>query len=330
MAQISYEESGSSKDSVVKEEKVHPRIKITKRNISQSQWRITIERLQKNRVAVIAFYYIGLNILIAFIYPILMGFNPVGAVPGHDRRFGGGANAFPSLKYPGGTDLRGMDSFARVLSGSETSLTVGILSTIIALLIGVVVGLYAGYYQGKTEEILMRITDLFLAVPFLIIALILLRLVDLGQADAIESLTHVQIITILIGLFGWAGLARLVTANVKQVTALEYIDAVKIMGANNRRILFVHIFPNVLPPIIVLGALFVAGGILAEAGLAFLGFADPTNTVSWGIQVNLARPKLNEHPEQALIPGFAIFFLVLCVNLFGDGLRDALDPRLKE
>lgn len=330
MAQVTYEEKDSIKESVVKEERVQQRVIIASRSISQSQWKITYARLRKNRVAIISFYYICLNILIALIHPILMAFDPNGSVPGHDRRFGGGASAFPSLKYPGGTDLRGMDSFARVLAGSETSLTVGILSTIIAMVIGILVGLYAGYYQGKTEEILMRITDLFLAVPFLIIALILLRLVDLGQADAIDSLSHVQIITLLIGIFGWAGLARLVTANVKQVSALEYIHAAKIMGASNRRILFIHVFPNVLPPIIVIGALFIAGGILAEAGLAFLGFGDPTNTLSWGIQVNLARPKLFEHPEQALIPGFAIFFLVLSVNLFGDGLRDALDPRLKD
>lgn len=329
MSQVSYDDKGKTVDAVVKEEK-QQRIKVAKGSISQSQWAIVMARLKKNRVATLAFYYIALNLLIAFFYPLLIGNSPIVTDPGRDRRYGGGASEFPTLKYPGGTDLRGMDSFARLLAGSQTSISVGVLSTMIALSIGVVVGLYAGFYQGKTEEILMRITDLFLAVPFLIIALILLRLVDLGEADAIDALTHVQIITILIGIFGWAGLARLVTANVKQITALEYIDAVRIMGASQSRVLYIHILPNVLPPIIVLGALFVAGGILSEAGLAFLGFGDPSNTISWGIQVNLARPKLSEHPEQALIPGMAIFFLVLCVNLFGDALRDALDPRLKE
>ncbi|MCE7734563.1 MAG: ABC transporter permease [Candidatus Heimdallarchaeota archaeon] len=329
MAQTSHKDIEHSPVISLKEES-SDRLKIAKRDISQSQWGIVYGRLRRNRVAVISFYYISLNILIAIIYPVLMGSSPITTDPGHDRRFGGGASEFPTLKYPSGTDLRGMDSFARLLAGSQTSISVGVLSTAIALIIGVIVGLYAGYYQGKTEEVLMRITDLFLAVPFLIIALILLRLVDLGQADAIDALTHVQIITILIGIFGWAGLARLVTANVKQVSSLEYIDAVKIMGASSNRILFIHVLPNVLTPIIVIGALFVAGGILAEAGLAFLGFGDPSNTISWGIQVNIARPKLSEHPEQALMPGFAIFFLVLSINLFGDALSDALNPRLKE
>lgn len=329
MAQPSYEDVDQSTEITLKPES-SVRIKIAKRNISQSQWGIVLGRLRRNKVAIISFYYILLNIIIAFLYPILMGSSPITTDPGHDRRFGGGASEFPSLKYPSGTDLRGMDSFSRLLAGSETSISVGVLSTMIAMIIGVLVGLYAGFYQGKTEEILMRITDLFLAVPFLIIALILLRLVDLGQADAIDSLTHVQIITILIGIFGWAGLARLVTANVKQVSSLEYVDAVRIMGASNTRIIYIHVLPNVMTPIIVIGALFVAGGILAEAGLAFLGFGDPSNTISWGIQVNLARPKLSEHPEQALMPGFAIFFLVLSINLFGDALADALNPRLKE
>jgi ABC-type dipeptide/oligopeptide/nickel transport system permease subunit len=176
----------------------------------------------------------------------------------------------------------------------------------------------------------MRFTDLILAVPFLVLALILIRIINSGNATFLENVSYVAIIAMLIGLFGWAGLARLVTANVKQVEALEYVQAVKIMGARDRRIIFLHVLPNVLAPIIVVVALFVASSILSEAGLAFLGFADPANTLSWGVEVSQNQNILRLHPDQVLIPGFAIFFLVLSVNVFGDALRDALDPRLKE
>lgn len=298
--------------------------------VSKNQWVVILQRLAKNRVAMLALYYIALNVFIAVFYPVLMGGSPSANYAVHDARLGGGANTFPNLKYPAGTDLRGMDSFARLLAGTETSLIVGVLSTIISLFIGILMGLMAGFYGGKIEEVIMRLTDLFLAVPFLILALILLRLNDLGQAGFLQSLTHVQVITLLIGVFGWAGLARLVTASVKQVKEMEYIQAIRILGATDRRILFIHIFPNVLAPIIVLGALFIAGGILGEAGLAFLGFGDSLNTISWGIQVNIATSQLRIHPEQSLVPGLAIFFLVLAVNLFGDALADAMNPRLKE
>ncbi len=323
-------EKKSDEISKIRSETEKTKISSKKLQVSTNQWMIVLQRLQKNRIAMLAMYFILLNILIALFYPVLMADNPISRNPGLDRRNGGGANGFPNLKYPAGTDQQGKDTFSRLLAGTETSMLVGLFSTIMSLIIGVLVGLYAGYYQGKVEEILMRITDLFLAVPFLIIALILIRMMDSQIEGPLQGLTHVQIITLLIGFFGWAGLARLVTANVKQICSLEYIDSVRIMGARDRRILFVHILPNVMAPIIVLGAIFVAGAILAEAGLAFLGFGDTVNTISWGIQVSLARTTMILNPEQALIPGFAIFFLILAINLFGDALRDALDPRLKE
>ena len=277
----------------------------------------------------LALYYIILNILIAIFYPILIPFDPIERAPGKDSKFGGGVNAFPSLKYPAGINQTGQDTFSRLLAGSEVSILVGIFATLISVVIGVLVGLLAGYYQGKVEEILMRIVDLFLAVPFLLIAIVLVQIITKGEAPLLQNIAVVWVITLVIGFFGWAGLARLVTANVKQVAALEYVAAVRIMGARDSRILFVHILPNVSAPIIVLTALFTASAILSEAGLAFLGIGDPANTVSWGIMVSNGRPNLSLHPEQSLFPGFGIFFLVLCINLFGDALRDALDPKLK-
>ncbi len=297
---------------------------------SINQWIIVLKRIQKNRVAMVAFYYIILNVLIAIFYPVLLSENPLDNTPGKNEKFGGGTNAFPNLKYPAGVDQLGRDAFSRMLVGAEVSILVGLIATGISLIIGVIIGLMAGYYQGRVEETLMRFTDLVLSVPFLLFAILLVSLIVNGEAYVFNDVPQVWIIAMVIGLFGWAGLARLVTANVKQVSSLEYVSAVRIMGASDKRIIFVHIFPNVLAPIIVLGALFIAGAILSEAGLAFLGLGDPANTVSWGILVSQARPVFAQHPEQALIPGFAIFFLVLAINLFGDALRDALDPKLKD
>jgi peptide/nickel transport system permease protein len=297
---------------------------------SPNHWLLIVKRLRKNKVAMFALYYILFNILIAIIYPIIIPYNPRRTQPGLDRAFGGGVRAFPNLKYPFGTSQIGHDSFSRILTGTETSILVGIFATLIAISVGVIVGLFAGYYKGKVEEVLMRITDIFLAVPFLIIALIIIRIGNSPQNTILSDLDHVTIIALLIGSFGWAGLARLVTANVKQVSTLEYVAAVKILGARDSRILLLHVLPNVLAPIIVVAALFIATAILSEAGLAFLGFADPSNTVSWGVEVSLNQVILRLHPELTLIPGLAIFFLVLAVNIFGDALRDALDPRLKD
>ncbi len=297
---------------------------------SENQWIVVGKRLKRNKVAMIALYFLILTILISVFYPILISFNPTSIAPARNSKYGGGANASPNLKYPAGTDIKGRDGYSRLLVGSETSMTVGIVATLISLVIGVLVGMVAGYYQGSIEEILMRIVDLFLAVPFLLIALLLVNLITSGKAQFLANIPVVMVITYVIGLFGWAGLARLVTANVKQVSSLEYVSAARVMGANDLRILFVHIFPNILAPIIVLGALFVAGAILSEAGLAFLGLGDPANTVSWGIMVSQSQGTLYVNPEQALAPGFAIFFVVLAANLFGDALRDALDPKLKQ
>jgi len=297
---------------------------------SPNQWVVVINRIRKNKIAKYSFYYIMFNILLAIFYPVFLSNDPTSLAPGSDSRYGGGAIAFPNLKYPFGTSQLGFNTYSRIIAGTQTSILVGLFATMIAVFIGVFVGLMAGYYKGRVEEVLMRITDLFLAVPFLIIALILIQIIDSGKSVVFQNVSEVVLITFLIGIFGWAGLARLVTANVKQVAALEYVQAVRIMGARDRRIIGLHILPNVLAPIIVITALTIAGSILSEAGLAFLGFADPANTLSWGIEVSINRDILRIHPDQTLIPGFAIFFLVLAVNIFGDTVRDALDPRLKE
>ncbi|MHA1259184.1 MAG: ABC transporter permease [Candidatus Heimdallarchaeaceae archaeon] len=202
-------------------------------------------------------------------------------------------------------------------------------SSFLSVVIGVALGALAGYYRGWTEEIIMRITDMFLALPFLVIAILAVSFIRRGRLVFLRQIPQSIVIIIVLGVFGWAGLCRLVTANTKQIYRLDYVNAARVLGASNRRIIMVHILPNILAPIIVIGTLAIAGGILSEAGLTFLGLGSPT-TISWGQMVNEAQTVLKTNPELALLPGFAIFFVVLAFNLLGDALRDALDPRLRE
>lgn len=301
----------------------------TLRERSPSQWSLVWKRYSKNKVAILSGSLVLITILIAIFYPILMPFGPVGTEPLFDAWNGGGSTTRPNIKYPAGTDILGRDEFSRLLAGSEVSLTVGIFSSILSLLIGVTLGALAGYYRGWTEEVIMRITDMFLALPFLVIAILAVSFIQRGTLEFLKEIPQSIVIIIVLGVFGWAGLCRLVAANTKQIYNLDYVNAARVLGASNKRIIMSHILPNIMAPIIVLGTLFIAGGILSEAGLTFLGLGSPT-TVSWGQMVNEAQTELKLNPELALLPGFAIFFVVLAFNLLGDALRDALDPRLRE
>lgn len=301
----------------------------TLRERSPSQWTLVWRRYKKNKIAVLSGAIVILVTIIAIIYPILMPFSPVGTTPLFDAWNGGGSLSNPNLKYPGGTDVLGRDEFSRILAGSEVSLTVGLFSSFLSAIIGVALGALAGYYRGWTEEVIMRLTDMFLALPFLVIAILAVSFIRRGRLAFLRQIPQSVVIIIVLGVFGWAGLCRLVNANTKQIYNLDYVNAARVLGASNRRIILIHILPNILAPIIVIVTLGIAGGILSEAGLTFLGLGSPT-TISWGQMVNEAQTVLKTNPELALLPGFAIFFVVLAFNLLGDALRDALDPRLRE
>jgi len=301
----------------------------TLRERSPSQWTLIWRRYKKNKAAVLSGWLVIITTLIAIFYPVLNPFSPIGIKPLFDANNGGGSQSRPNLKYPAGTDILGRDEFSRLMAGSEVSLTVGVFSSLLSVIIGVSLGALAGYYRGWTEEVIMRITDMFLALPFLVIAILAVSFIRRGRLTFLRQLPQSVVIIIVLGVFGWAGLCRLVTANVKQIYNLDYVNAARVLGASDRRIILIHILPNILAPIIVIGTLSIAGGILSEAGLTFLGLGSPT-TVSWGQMVNEAQNVLKQNPELALLPGFAIFFVVLAFNLLGDALRDAMDPRLRE
>ncbi|MHA1910433.1 MAG: ABC transporter permease [Candidatus Kariarchaeaceae archaeon] len=297
---------------------------------SPSLWLLIWKRLRKNNFAMIALYFISLNILIAIFFPIIIPYDPLSIDPLGERKLGGGANRSPNLRHPTGTDPLGRDSFSFLLAGARTSLLVGFIATSISIIIGVIVGLLAGFYEGITEEILMRITDMFLAVPFLIIALALIQVMFNSPNETLRTMPVIWIIIGVLGLFGWAGTARLVVAQTKQTKQLDYVKAARVLGASNFRIMFSHILPNIMAVIIVITTLSIGGNILSEAGLTFLGVGNPNQTISWGVGVNIGQQRLSLNPEQTLVPGFAIFFIVLATNLLGDALRDATDPRLRE
>jgi ABC-type dipeptide/oligopeptide/nickel transport system permease subunit len=225
----------------------------------------------------------------------------------------------PSADHWMGTDIQGRDVWARLVYGARVSLSVGLVSQGIALSLGLVLGLIAGYYGKWIDEIVMRLADVTLAFPTL---LLLIALVAALQ----PSLT---VVFLTIGLVGWAGMARLVRGQVLVVRELEYVQAMRALGARNARIIARHVLPAVVAPVVIAATLGVAAAIMAEASLSFLGLGVQPPTPSWGAMIADGRDlsQLRGAPWTSLFPGLAIGMTVLGFNLLGDALRDALDPR---
>jgi ABC-type dipeptide/oligopeptide/nickel transport system permease subunit len=227
----------------------------------------------------------------------------------------------PSTNHWLGTDIQGRDVWARLVYGARISLSVGLISQGIALALGLVLGLAAGYYGHWVDELVMRLADVTLAFPTL---LLLIALVAALQ----PSLT---VVFLTIGLVGWAGMARLVRGQVLVVRELEYVQAMRALGASNVHIISRHVLPAVIAPVLIAGTLGVAAAIMAEASLSFLGLGVQPPTPSWGAMIADGRDlsQLRSAPWTSLFPGIAIGLTVLGFNLLGDALRDALDPRAK-
>ena len=227
----------------------------------------------------------------------------------------------PSPQHWLGTDIQGRDVWARLVYGARISLSVGLISQGIALALGLVLGLVSGYYGRWVDELVMRLADVTLAFPTL---LLLIALV----AGLQPSLT---VVFLTIGLVGWAGMARLVRGQVRVVRELEYVQAMRALGARNVHIITRHVLPAVIAPVLIAATLGVAAAIMAEASLSFLGLGVQPPTPSWGAMIADGRDlsQLRSAPWTSLFPGIAIGITVLGFNLLGDALRDALDPRAK-
>ena len=225
----------------------------------------------------------------------------------------------PSAGHWLGTDVQGRDIWSRLVYGSRVSLTVGLISQGIALTLGVTLGLLAGYYGRWVDEVVMRLADVTLAFPTL---LLLIAMVAAFQPS-------MGVVFATIGVVGWAGIARLVRGQVLVVRQLEYVQAIRALGARDWRIMLQHVLPNVIAPVVIAATLGVAGAIMAEAALSFLGLGVPPPTPSWGSMIADGRDldQLRRAPWTSIFPGMAIGMAVLGFNLLGDALRDALDPK---
>ena len=225
----------------------------------------------------------------------------------------------PSAQHWLGTDIQGRDIWSRLVYGARVSLTVGLISQGIALALGVTLGLIAGFYGKWVDEVVMRLADVTLAFPTLL--LLIAMVAALQPSEGVVFAT--------IGIVGWAGMARIVRGQVLVVRQLEYIQAIRALGAGDLRIMTQHVLPNVIAPVVIAATLGVAGAIMAEAALSFLGLGVPPPAPSWGSMIADGRDleQLRRAPWTSVFPGIAIGAAVLGFNLLGDALRDALDPR---
>ncbi len=288
-----------------------------------SQWSIAWRRFKKNKVALFGLIIIGIIVFMALFSPILARYPPNYLASFIQE---GRIRVPPSPEYLFGTDYIGHDVFSQIVYGAPAALFVGLGAAAVAMSLAILVGLVSGYVGGLVDNVLMRITEIFLVIPFLLILLVFLRVVTTLAPSGGGGLSMV---TLIIGLFSWAANARIIRGEVLRVKQFEYIEASKSLGASRSRIIFRHILPNVLHIIIVLTTLMIAGAILVEAGISFLGFGDP-NSITWGQQLQGASEAVKEAWWEGIFPGLFITLLVFGFSLLGNGLRDALDPRLRE
>jgi len=280
--------------------------------MGRSLWYDAVRRLKRNKRAMFGFWFIVILVLMATFAPLIAPYDPNDA----DLSI---ANQAPSIKHIMGTDRFGRDIFSRVIYGSRVSLKVGIISQSISLLIGIALGSIAGYFRGWVDDVIMWLINVVWAFPALLLVIAITAVLGPG-------ITNVYI---AIALVSWVGVARIVRGEVMALREREFVEAARAVGASRRRIIFRHILPNCLGPVIVVMTLGFAGAILAEAGLSFLGLGVQPPTPSWGTMINTGRGYIFSSWWMAVFPGIAITLSVIAFNLFGDGLRDALDPRMR-
>ena len=225
----------------------------------------------------------------------------------------------PSALHYLGTDEFGRDNLSRILFGTRVSLAVGIVAESIAILIGVLVGAAAGYYGGAVDAVISRIIEIFASFPQILFAIVIMFVLGPGVIN----------VFIAIGLVGWTGLARVIRAQIIQLKQKEYVEAARATGGTSPKIIFRHLIPNCLSTIIVVATMSIPEDIMYEASLSFLGLGVQPPGSSWGAMLNAARLHIQTNPEYSIFPGIALILTVLAFNLLGDGLRDALDPKLK-
>lgn len=285
------------------------------KNKKSSYMRDVIERFMSHKLAVIGLIVLLMMIIAVIFLPSILDLDP------YTSYMIGGFNQKPSAEHWLGTDRTGRDIFARLVYGGRISLTVGILSTLISMIIGIPLGLLAGYFRGWVEIIIMRIADIFMSFPSMMLILVLVSVIG----------PSVVSITVVLGILGWTQFARLIHSRVLSIREKEYVESAKAIGTKNGKIMSKYILPNAFAPCLITMTFRTASSILMEASLSFLGMGVQPPTASWGNLMYEAKSivVLSTQPWTWVPPGICLVITVLSINFFGDGLRDALDPKMK-
>jgi peptide/nickel transport system permease protein len=291
------------------------------RRPSRSLWTDAWRQFRRHRLAILGMVTLSLLLVGTLIGPLVYR-TPSDAIDYSAGLLG------PSLQHPFGTDDLGRDLLARAMLGGRVSMAVGVVAVLIAISLGTLVGSVAGFFGGRVDTVLMRVTDLFLALPVLPLLLMITYLFRDPMKRAFgPELGIFLLIVAVIGALNWMALARLVRAGFLSVKQKEFVEAARCVGASNRRLMTVHILPNTLSVVIVAATVGIGAAIITESALSFLGVGFPPDMPTWGRLLYDAQNFLPFAPHWAIFPGLLIFLTVLSINYIGDGLRDALDPR---
>ena len=278
----------------------------------QSLQTMAWRQLWRKRTALVGIGIIAVLVLTAMLADVLAPYEPTATGSGEPM-------SPPNWQHPLGTDMLGRDMLSRVIHGSRVAIYVGVLSLVLPIVVGIPLGVISGFYGGAIDNVIMRLMDIILAFPIFLLAIVVMVILEPSTTNVVIALGIVRIPIY----------ARIVRGSVLSVKALTYIEAAKALAVRDPRLLWGHILPNCMAPIIVTSTLSVGTSIIAEASLSFLGLGTQPPTPSWGWDLKAGLMILEINPWICLFPGVAIFLTVLAFNLFGDGLRDALDPRLK-
>ena len=271
-----------------------------------------MSRLVRNKTAMVGLICLTIIVVLCLMAGVI-------APEGYDAQNIEARQMAPCAEYIFGTDNLGRSIFSRVLYGGRISLLIGVVSTLIAMMIGIILGSVAGFYGGKVDNAIMRFLDIFSAIPNLLLAIALAATLGSGVFNCMLA----------VGISAAPNFARIVRGPILAIKEQEYVEAARAIDASDSRIIFCHILPNVLSPIIVQATMSLAQSIITAASLSFLGLGVVPPQPEWGAMISQARSFIREYPYMVTFPGLAIALTVLSINLFGDGLRDALDPRLK-
>ncbi|WP_223700944.1 ABC transporter permease [Sutcliffiella deserti] len=288
-------------------------VPVTIKSSKTVRWISFYKKLAKNKAALVGAFIIIAIVILGALAPLIATHEP-NATNVMNKLQG------PSAEHYLGTDQMGRDVFSRLLYGTQISLGIGFVSTLLGAIVGVVLGIISGYYGRWIDSLIMRICDVLLAFPGILLALAIVSVLGASTRNVI----------IAVAFYAIPSFARIVRGSTLSVKKLEYVDAIKAMGAKDGRIIFRHILPNIMSPIIVQATLYIASAIITASALSFLGMGTRPPQAEWGAMLSEGRAYLAQAPHVTLFPGIVILLVVIGFNMMGDGLRDALDPKSRK